>query len=350
MRLLNLPKGAWLTINRECNMRCKWCYAQESNYDKNDNMAILDAKKAIDMIESLGIKNVILIGGEPTKHKDIVNIIEYCKYKGIQVCMVTNGLAFENLNYLKKLTESGLRKINLSIKGDSKQTYIDNTSVDCYSRILKSILNIINEKIDLTVSYVLTNDNVNGLNELCLNLAELGVRSFYFSFCNPYYKDGEIADYKTHPFILMDAFIKQVDKLIENKINFNFHMTLPLCLWPENFIRKMVRHNCLSTTCQLQNKSGLIFDPKLNLIMCNSLYQFPYGIYGRDFSDAETLKVFLSSKETFDKYKSILRAPHKNCENCDYFSFCAGGCVLQWIYYDFDQLLKIKEDYYASKT
>ncbi|MBU1557822.1 hypothetical protein KKC45_02575, partial [Patescibacteria group bacterium] len=26
------PKNGWITVNRTCNMRCKWCYAKETEY------------------------------------------------------------------------------------------------------------------------------------------------------------------------------------------------------------------------------------------------------------------------------------------------------------------------------
>ena len=31
-------KAGWLTINRACNIRCKWCYAQGTGFNKKDNV------------------------------------------------------------------------------------------------------------------------------------------------------------------------------------------------------------------------------------------------------------------------------------------------------------------------
>lgn len=56
--------STWLTINRVCNLSCKWCYAQEIN--KNNNMDLNTAKKLIDISNEIGVRNIKLIGGEPT--------------------------------------------------------------------------------------------------------------------------------------------------------------------------------------------------------------------------------------------------------------------------------------------
>ena len=56
--------STWLTVNIACNLNCKWCYAQET--DKNCNMDLDTAKKLIDISIDCKVKNLKLIGGEPT--------------------------------------------------------------------------------------------------------------------------------------------------------------------------------------------------------------------------------------------------------------------------------------------
>lgn len=119
---------------------------------------------------------------------------------------------------------------------------------------------------------------------------------------------------------------------------------------PNKFHNKLFRHNCISTTCQLQNRSGLIFDTNLNIIPCNSLFKFPILEYGKDYHDFKTLNVELYSPKIEEQFKKLLSSPSNRCINCNDFSVCAGGCLLQWLSYNFSDLMKAKEDYYARKT
>ena len=47
-------KSVWLTLNRSCNLRCKWCYAQESEFKKELNMEYLCARDLINICIKLG--------------------------------------------------------------------------------------------------------------------------------------------------------------------------------------------------------------------------------------------------------------------------------------------------------
>ena len=213
-----------------------------------------------------------------------------------------------------------------------------------------AIDNLIKRKVNLTISYVITNDNVNGLSNMLIELKKRGVKNFYLSFCNPYLNEQGITNHGLDLFALIEKFIEQCKILFQHKIHFNFHMTLPLCIWPKEFILELIKHNSISTTCQLQNRSGLIFDTNLNIIPCNSLFKFPILEYGKDYHDFKTLDNELYSSRIEELLKKLLSSPSNKCINCDDFSVCAGGCLLQWLSYDFSDLMKAKEDYYARKT
>ena len=72
--------------------------------------------------------------------------------------------------------------------------------------------------------------------------------------------------------------------------------------------------------------------------------------YGKDYHDFKTLNVELYSPKIEEQFKKLLSSPSNRCINCNDFSVCAGGCLLQWLSYNFSDLMKDKEDYYARKT
>ena len=46
MKFMNY-KTCWLTVNRACNFRCKWCYERSTNYLSSDDMSLDKAKQII---------------------------------------------------------------------------------------------------------------------------------------------------------------------------------------------------------------------------------------------------------------------------------------------------------------
>ena len=73
----------WITVNRACNFRCKWCYAECSEYKIEDDMPLELAKRIADLSINAGAKHIILIGGEPTMWKHVFDFSKYCREKAI---------------------------------------------------------------------------------------------------------------------------------------------------------------------------------------------------------------------------------------------------------------------------
>jgi len=112
-----------LTIetNMTCNFRCKNCY----NYNRNYVKTLDQIKKEVD----LGLKlrkadTITLIGGEPSLHPDLPEIVKYISQKGIIAQMLTNGFKFLSDNediQLKQLKINGLVRILLHIDDGQKE-------------------------------------------------------------------------------------------------------------------------------------------------------------------------------------------------------------------------------------
>lgn len=120
-------KALCLNIAHDCNLRCKYCFADEGEYKgRREIMSAEVGKKAIDFVikHSGPRKNieVDLFGGEPLMAFDVVKeIVEYAKVrekeenKNIRFTMTTNAtlLTDEIMDYLDK----NMGNIVLSIDG-----------------------------------------------------------------------------------------------------------------------------------------------------------------------------------------------------------------------------------------
>lgn len=328
MRLQENIELAWININRTCNLRCKWCYAKGSKYSQV--MAIDDAYELLEVLHEYGIKTINLIGGEPTQHPNFINIVKQIKQMGIRCSVVTNGLLFKDAKFLNKVKEAGVDSINVSVKGICNDDYLKHTGFAVYDDVVQSIKNVINSHIPLTVSYVLTDESIDNIEIVMKTFRDIGVKSFYISLCNPTICNDKIYDDDIQIKEIIHKFIAFYNNFsFDGIFNFKLHQNLPMCFWPNDFIKKLNANNHIITTCILLSRSGLVFDENANLILCNSLYDYQIGAFRKDYKNAEELSRCLNSEKTLSLYRELLKSPSHKCKTCSQFSFCAGGCILQ---------------------
>jgi MoaA/NifB/PqqE/SkfB family radical SAM enzyme len=94
--LLEPAKGLgfiWLEITGWCNLECVHCYAEsDPRRPLNDGMRFRDWTRALDSAAALGCRAVQFIGGEPTVHPDLPELIEHAREAGYEdVSVYTNG-------------------------------------------------------------------------------------------------------------------------------------------------------------------------------------------------------------------------------------------------------------------
>jgi len=145
---------ATIETNRNCNIRCRNCYNLDRSYIKTLN----EVKKEIDLaIEKRNLQTITLLGGEPTLHPDITEIISYVKSKRLICQLLTNGIVLmqdKNGTFLNSLLRSGLDRILLHI--DIGQNHIhENIDGTCHALFS----NFERKKVHSVLSITIYNDN-----------------------------------------------------------------------------------------------------------------------------------------------------------------------------------------------
>jgi len=84
---------AYLHVTNQCNLHCAGCYSYDVKRNKAENLSIEKLALAIDQLSILGIKRLIISGGEPFLREDLPEIIRYAKEKCSidYVDVLTNG-------------------------------------------------------------------------------------------------------------------------------------------------------------------------------------------------------------------------------------------------------------------
>jgi MoaA/NifB/PqqE/SkfB family radical SAM enzyme len=108
-----LPKTVQFEITNRCNLACKMC-PREFLKVKFKHMPLPMFKKMVDKLK--GVEEVILTGwGEPLYHPDIVEMVKYCKSKGLAARFTTNGILLTE-RLMEDFIKVGLDEIAFSVE------------------------------------------------------------------------------------------------------------------------------------------------------------------------------------------------------------------------------------------
>lgn len=334
-----------VTLTRNCNLRCDFCYAKQTKYTKNDEIEFDNLKKIVDFCDEAKIKYIVFTGGEPTTYSMLIDILKYikCKDSVLMPTLATNGLLLSDLDFCKALIESGISYIDISLKGKNEKECYDTVGCDCFKQQMKAIRNLSDLNVDFTCSMVLTWSNIYGFCDAVKSACEYGAKQFSFTFVidNEESKEKDLKYLeKYNPFSLVEAFISQINNINSITDDWWIEYSFPLCVYTEEQL--VLLNGRLAAPCQIHKKYGITFDTKMNLLPCNMFIESKMGRFLSDFS---TYNEFLSFLEC-DEYKQIIdvlnRLPSKDCANCKYLDLCCGGCPVIWKNYSYEALKKFK--------
>lgn len=336
-----IPKCAWITVNRNCNLRCKWCYAKETDYLKGGDMSLDFAKEIVTLINSLNIKRITIIGGEPTLWPFLLEFNDFCKNLNIETTLVTNAIRFSNDDFWENYKKSPNTKAGVSVKAYDLISLMEACSVNNIDQIEIGIKRV-TEFFNCGVSFVYNTLLENNIIDITEFAVKNGAKFIGISPCTPMFNQDTV---ENNYMIEIDTFVskivnnyKKLCEITNGKISFT--MKTPLCLWPKDFIENIIEKNQISSICQVQQKSGLIFDTDGKILMCNSLFNYPLGLYGKDFTNKDSLLSLLNSPEVVDYYDKINYYPSKKCIGCSKYAICGGGCPLIWAVYNPEDKIK----------
>lgn len=120
-RVLGYPLTVMMEPTNTCNLKCPLCPVPCLKRKKGF-MKLNEFKKIIDEVGDYMIHLRMWNWGEPLLNKDLDKMIKYAKKKDIFVNTSTNSY-FLDKTWAKKLVDSGLDELILSLDGASEKTY-----------------------------------------------------------------------------------------------------------------------------------------------------------------------------------------------------------------------------------
>ena len=125
-----------MTVLPQCNFRCRYCNPTGA-YQKAKLLTIQEILEIVKASVANGIKRVHWTGGEPCL-ADVVNLFTESKKLGmVNQIMTTNGSL--KIDQIKKMKESGLDRVNISLDTLCAETNKNITGMDMFENTLKWI-------------------------------------------------------------------------------------------------------------------------------------------------------------------------------------------------------------------
>jgi len=98
-------------------------------------MSAATAQRLCEIAQGIGVRHVLLIGGEPTLWPHLAETNRACRGRGLHTTLVTNAAAFGNDTYWERYLEAPNDNVGVSIKAASPEQLIEVVGTSNFSLV-----------------------------------------------------------------------------------------------------------------------------------------------------------------------------------------------------------------------
>ena len=167
-----------LPVGRKCCNYCLFCYSSSGKDGSFYSLESLVRQLASE--RRRGVRRVHFVGGEPTIHPQILEILKVSKRLGFESVVVTNGVRFSSPDFCHK-TFPFIDEIIFSLHGHDAETHGHLTgNTHSFGLMVKALENASGKgKPRLCVNTTVTNRNLHSLLPITRLIRPLGVRKYH---------------------------------------------------------------------------------------------------------------------------------------------------------------------------
>jgi len=268
-RVRGYPLTLMLEPTNFCNLKCPLCPTGQGIINrKKQSLSFEKAKIILDQLGSQIIHLRLWNWGEPLLCKDIFKIIEYAKKYNLFINLSTNAF-FLNKDFAKKLVNSKLDEIIISLDGASEETYKKYRKEGSFFKAIEAIQEINNQKKIqskknpiIKLQFIVMRHNQHEIVKIIEIANEIGVNKVFFKSVGR--MDLGVKEDITKYLPTKKEFVRKSFEKIENKCDY---------LWEEITIN--VDGSVVPCCRDANNKYifGNIFKENFKKIWNNKKYQ-----------------------------------------------------------------------------
>jgi radical SAM protein with 4Fe4S-binding SPASM domain len=304
VRLSHPINEAFLEITNKCNLKCPHCYGNFG--PESEELETAEWMRAIDELADLNVNQVILSGGEPLCHKDVLELVSYIRKKPMQVVLSTNGTLIDE-RIADEIKQLSVKSVRISLDGPNAQVHDGFRGVTgTYDKVIKAINFLLERNVHVRINSCITKDNLNYLPETIRFIQALGVNEYKFFVV--YFTGRE-----TSP---MKLFCPNDSKELE----YIFKTLGSSITTPEEKTQQTESNEIMN--CEV-GRNHLVIEPNGNVVPCLVFdrKKFALGNVRKD-----SVKNIWENSELLNTLRNIDMRNVSECSKCEDLPVCRGGC------------------------
>jgi len=177
------PGFCQFAINNACNAGCDFCSFGLDRLARGDwrFVEVGEARRAIDVLARHAVRYLVLTGGEPMLHPELLEIVRHAKGRGMVVILVTNGSRL-NERRIEALAAAGVSSVIISIDAPSAAVHETNRHLPGVCDKIREANRIFHDKRIQTTASVTMSRLIDDYRLLPPFLRELGFTNVTFSY------------------------------------------------------------------------------------------------------------------------------------------------------------------------
>lgn len=322
------PKWIAWEITRRCNLKCVHCRSSsEAVIKEHPDFSTEEAFRVIDDIASYAKPVVVLSGGEPLLRKDVFEIAQYGTDKGLRMCLATNG-ALVNEERCKKIKESGIRIVSLSLDGSTAEVH-DNfrNQKGAFEGMVRAAKLFKEHGIEFIVNSSFTKRNQEEIPKVYKLAKELGATAWYMFMIVPTGRGEDIMNELISP----EDYEELLEWHYEMEKDENDILVRPTCAPHyyrvvlqkakedgEKFERRTLKFSTGGAKGCIAGQLICLIDVDGNVLPCSYFPKSAGNVREKTFKDIWENSELFKDMRDFKSYKG-------KCGSCEFINVC-GGC------------------------
>ncbi len=321
-------KELQLSINSECNYRCRHCFMSAPLFDvkKQKQMNKDELFLVVNQAAECGIRNISITGGEPLVSPYFFDVLGEIKRLGLNLKTVYSNGSLFNTAFIDELKKVNLKpSFHFSYDGKNRHDWL--RKIDGAEEAVVNAFKLSKQNgIHTSASMTLHKYNIDSINESIEYLSQLGCSYLKINIASP---SGLWANEAEHFLTDDEAYEKLLNEIIPEYLK-NKCIPVQFCgileFLPNNTVRIPFAkfHGKADYACSAV-KNHIYISHEGKVLPCMAC------VSASDLSNYKTVfEVPLKEQLTDSYYKDLCFSKASdcinNCKDCIYIEKCGAGC------------------------
>jgi len=303
-------QSIWINVTNRCNLQCIHCHSS-SGLPLENELTTEEIFQVISEAAALGVKKMIISGGEPLLRQDILEILEYTSEHIETVILLTNGTVITKA-IAEKLRELDV-SVQVSLDGALQKTQDFIRGKGSWEKTLRGLKNLTAAGAIVIISMTLMKKNMDEITEMADLARQLGVYVLHFPILQ---LKGRAKENEPVVSFENEELVASFKKILEISKTGDISITME-----KNFrekIEKMQKIDFCEAGCIVASISA---DGKV--YPCAALHEDEFCAGN---IREQQLKDIWEESEVLNRFKSFSVLDIPECRTCDIKFICGGGC------------------------